>query len=103
MHWNNFSLRKKLVFSFGGGLLLMVVFALVALGLIRSITDEADLALAKHEFALTPTLREVDHLRWAEVVGDFVANHDPSRARALQRGTIQEKEQFGGQEHERFV
>ena len=79
MHWNNFSLRKKLVFSFGGGLLLMVVFALVALGLIRSITDEADLALAKHEFALTLTLREVDHLRWAEVVGDFVANHDPSR------------------------
>ena len=44
MLWNNFSLRKKLVFSFGGGLLLMVVFALVALGLIRSITDEADLA-----------------------------------------------------------
>lgn len=66
MFWANLSINKKLALGFTGSLIAMLLFSAVAWYSSENIMHLADAAIDKQKFALTLTLREVDHLKWTE-------------------------------------
>ena len=66
MFWANLSINKKLALGFTGSLIAMLLFSAVAWYSSENIMHLADAAIGKQKFALTLTLREVDHLKWTE-------------------------------------
>ena len=66
MLWANLSINKKLALGFTGSLAAMLLFSAIAWYSSESIMHLADAAIDKQKYALTLTLREVDHLKWTE-------------------------------------
>ena len=75
MLWNNFSFKKKLFCAFFLVICGFLTASVVSALLLESITSKADDALEKSEYAKNLALREVDHLRWTEMLGNWIANH----------------------------
>lgn len=70
--FDNISIGKKLFMGFSGGLVMISALAGVAWFTSASVMHRADAALEKQRFALTLTLRQMDHLIWTEKVGNFI-------------------------------
>ena len=66
MLWANLSINKKLALGFTGSLAAMLLFSAIAWYSSENIMHLADAAIDKQKYALTLTLREVDHLKWTE-------------------------------------
>ncbi len=75
MLWNNFSFKKKLFCAFFLVICGFLTASLVSALLLESITSKADDALEKSDYAKNLALREVEHLKWTETLGNWIANH----------------------------
>ena len=84
MLWANLSINKKLALGFTGSLAAMLLFSAVAWFSSENIMHLADTALAKQKFALTLTLREVDHLKWTERLHKIVLDGPDADMSAIQ-------------------
>lgn len=72
MFWNNLSIGKKLPLALTGSILTILFFAVVAKYSSERMMHSADRAMAKQEFALNLTMREIDHRQWLEHVRTMV-------------------------------
>lgn len=75
MLWNNFSFKKKLFCAFFLVICGFLTAGVVSALLLESITAKADDAFEKSDYAKNLALREVDHLKWTETLGNWIANH----------------------------
>ena len=75
MFWNNLSFARKLFVAFflviSGFLTALLIFSILQ----NNILDHADNAFEKRVFTQNLTLRQLDHLRWTETLGNWLANH----------------------------
>lgn len=75
MLWTNFSFRKKLLLAFALVISGFLTASIISALLLKDIIAKADSALEKSEYAKNLALREVDHVKWTETLGNWIANH----------------------------
>ena len=84
MLWANLSINKKLALGFTGSLIAMLLFSAVVWYSSENIMHLADTAIDKQKFALTLTLREVDHLKWTERLHKLVLDGPNANMSSIQ-------------------